>query len=363
MVFLQDIKHKLIIYRDKVRFSISKALIDRDLTDEVVLPLKTDSVLFIRMDGKVGDTVVSSFVFRALKNAFPSIRIAVLTLPNVDGMYRNNPFIDEVYHLRKRPSFSLIRDLCRSIPHYQTVVFPVRWLKPRDLYLLSQLNPSYVIGREEGLRLVNVPIDKGNETTHGAKIFEEVLSVFGVSDYDPSYFVQWSEQAEKDVERFIKTLEGDYIAINPYGNAKSRRVGFDKLCLVVEALRKKYVDFSVVMLAPPDLKSEAEKVIDHFSSSRITLMDGANTIDHVMSLIAHSRLLVSVDTGTVHIATATKTPTVAIYRDDKDNYERWHPNSSVARTIFGRAPRSKHEEVDVSDFKIDDLMNASDELI
>ena len=135
------------------------------------------------------------------------------------------------------------------------------------------------------------------------------------------------------------------------------------MCLVIEALSQKYVDFSVVMLAPPDLKSEAEKVIDHFSSLRIMLMDGANTIDHVMSLIDRSSLLVSVDTGTVHIATATKTPTVAIYRDDKDNYERWHPNSSVARAIFGRAPRSKHEEVDIGEFKIKDMMRACEALI
>lgn len=363
MILLEDIKHKFIVARDRIRFILARALIDRRLSGDVKLPLATNSVLFIRMDGKVGDTVVSSFVYKALKEAFPQIRIGVLTLPNVDGIYRNNPFIDEIYHLKKRPSFSLIKRLCKSIPHYETVVFPVRWLKPRDLYLLDQLDPSYIIGREEGLKLVNILIDKGNETTHGAKIFEEVLSVFGVTRYDRSYFIRWSDDVESEVAEFIKDLGQDYIAINPYGNAKSRKIGVEKLDQMIQMLSKQYPQYALVILAPPGLREETKTVIKKFPTRHITMMESANSIDHVMSLIARARLLISVDTGTVHIATATQTPTVAIYRDDNDNYERWHPNSDIARAVFGRPPQSDHEEVNIGEFDLEDMMDACMELI
>ncbi len=363
MILLEDIKHKFIIVRDRVRFILARALIDRKLSGEVDLPVSTKSVLFIRMDGKVGDTVVSSFVYKALKDTFPQIKIAVLTLPNIDEIYRNNPFIDKVHHLEKRPSFSAIRRLCRSIPSYETVVFPVRWLKPRDLYLLSQLNPSYVIGREEGLKLVNILIDKGNETTHGAKIFEEVLSVFGVDNYSTDYFIRWSDSVEKEVDEFVRGV-GPYIAINPYGNAKSRQIGRAKIGQMIQALSERYPQHAFIILVPPDpdLKKEVRGVIDQFADVRVEMMEHANTIEHVIALIDHADLLVSVDTGTVHIATATKTPTVAIYRDDKDNFERWHPNSGVARAVFGRPRRSDYEEVDIGEFKLEDVLKAGSEL-
>lgn len=362
-MLLEDLKHKVINTKDKIRFFIARLLMDHKSLGKVTLPVVAKSVLFVRMDGKLGDTVVSSFVYRELKAKFPDMRIGVLTLPNIGDMYRNNQYIDDVYCLKKRPSFNMVREFCKKIITYEVVVYPVRWLKPRDIYLLRKLDPSIVVSKEERLNMVDVLINKGNKDVHESSVFKEILGIFGVYDYDPAYFIRWNDDAEMDVLKFVSKIGQNYIVLNPYGNSKSKKIPSEKTKEVIFELHKKCPKYVIVIIAAPTDFKDAKQVVDSISMRYLVMMDDADSIDHAISLISHAKLLVSVDTGTVHIATATKTPTVAIYRNDKASYDRWHPNSTIARTVFARPAKSKYEEVNIGEFDLEDMMDACGDLI
>ncbi len=54
----------------KARLAIGKAILDSKKTD-LTLSKIHNKILFLRHDGKIGDYVVSSFVFREIKNSLP----------------------------------------------------------------------------------------------------------------------------------------------------------------------------------------------------------------------------------------------------------------------------------------------------
>ena len=60
------------------------------------------SFLFLRQDGKIGDYIVSSFVFREIKKFNPLIKIGVICTKQNAYLFQRNHNIDEIYLVKKK---------------------------------------------------------------------------------------------------------------------------------------------------------------------------------------------------------------------------------------------------------------------
>ena len=59
------------------------------------------SILFLRYDGKIGDMIVNSLMFREIKKVFPDIKIGLIARGAAIDIVKNNPNIDEIYEYHK----------------------------------------------------------------------------------------------------------------------------------------------------------------------------------------------------------------------------------------------------------------------
>ena len=77
----------------KLRIRIGKALFDRPPrpSETPLAPQHIKAILFLRQDGKIGDYIVSSFVFREIKKATPHIRIGVICTQANRSLFDQNP--------------------------------------------------------------------------------------------------------------------------------------------------------------------------------------------------------------------------------------------------------------------------------
>lgn len=66
--------------------------------------LKSKRVLIVRPD-RIGDTVLSTPIPRALKEENPDNFVAVLVRKYTKAVFENNPFVDEIINLDEEPSF------------------------------------------------------------------------------------------------------------------------------------------------------------------------------------------------------------------------------------------------------------------
>ncbi|MCR4662971.1 MAG: hypothetical protein K5622_03685 [Endomicrobiaceae bacterium] len=62
-------------------------------------------ILFINLNKKIGDAVVSTFIFREIKKAYPDTQITVLTSNATKQIYENNNNIDKIISLTDSKKF------------------------------------------------------------------------------------------------------------------------------------------------------------------------------------------------------------------------------------------------------------------
>lgn len=76
-----------------LRLQLGKQLLDKkNCSSEINTAVK--NILFLRQDGKIGDYVVSSFVFREIKKFNPHIKIGVICTKQNAYLFKQNPYID-----------------------------------------------------------------------------------------------------------------------------------------------------------------------------------------------------------------------------------------------------------------------------
>ena len=59
------------------------------------------SILFLRYDGKIGDMIVNSLMFREIKKVYPDIKIGLIARGAAIDIIKDNPNVDEIYEYHK----------------------------------------------------------------------------------------------------------------------------------------------------------------------------------------------------------------------------------------------------------------------
>ena len=57
-------------------------------------------ILFLRYDGKIGDYIITSWIYREIKKQRPDIQIDVVGISKNEKLFLNNKSIDKFYKLR-----------------------------------------------------------------------------------------------------------------------------------------------------------------------------------------------------------------------------------------------------------------------
>lgn len=90
------------------RLALGKILLDTKTCKSQDLHA-INKILFLRQDGKIGDYVVSSFVFREIKKFNPHIKIGVICTKQNAYLFKQNPYIDQLYYVKKKSILDYIK--------------------------------------------------------------------------------------------------------------------------------------------------------------------------------------------------------------------------------------------------------------
>jgi ADP-heptose:LPS heptosyltransferase len=105
-------------------------------------------------------------------------------------------------------------------------------------------------------------------------------------------------------------------------------------------------------------KPLAEKIQKGIGASSFSIA-GLVTIEEFIALISQSPIVISVNTATVHIASATQTPVVVLYALTNPQHTPWQTISSVLYFSVKEALKSKN---DVVDYVSEHLMSKTTQL-
>lgn len=296
-------------------------------------PLNPDQIrkILIRGTNWVGDAVISVPAMREIRRLFPQARITLLVRPWVKDVYSAVDFVDEVLEFDKK-------GIHRGLKGFQRMASEIR-LRGFDLAILLQnaieaalLSWRAWIPRRIGYardgRSVFLTdackIDPEVHRVHQVYYYLGILSAAGLlpprlwqnRDYRPSIRIEVRD-VDRDGARQMLRENGvesgeTLIAINPgafYGWAK--RWLSDRYAKVADSLADR-CKARIAILGSTGERQIAKEIAQQMKHPALILA-GQTTLGQLMGLIKECRLLITNDSGPMHLAAALDVPQVAIF--------------------------------------------------
>ena len=305
-------------------------------------------ILIVRTD-RMGDMILSTPVLKAMRQEYPNAYIAVLVRPYTRAVVEGNPYIDEVIVYDKKEYdrslarfFGFISMLRRRRFDLALVLHPT--VRDHLIVFLSGIRKRVGYNRKMGVLLTDrIFHDKQQGAKHESEYALDMVRFLGIEPRDKELFVPVNAQAEQWAENLFRAsgikLSERVVVINPGASCPSKIWLAERYAAVADALTAR--GCKIIILAGPDIldKNTARGVIRHMKTKAIDCI-GTVPIPETASLFRRSSLVISADTGPMHIAAAVGVPLIAIFGRNQPGVgpKRWGPinvNSVVLHKDVG----------------------------
>ncbi len=289
--------------------------------------MKTDfsqvNRILVRGVNWVGDTVLSYPTVQQLKTLFPKSHLAVLIPSYLADLWKTFPYVDEIIPFQKKGGIgSLWEDLnlSQSLKERNfdlAVILPRSFRSALHIYLARI--PIRIGYRDEGRSLFlthGIRRTKEMLRVHRVYYYQKLLEPLGKIEDPPSPQIFLREEDRKWADQVLKDLEipegKPLIGMNPgatYGLAKCWYP--DRFGEVGKRLSEKW-QTRVLLFGKEEERPIIHEILKHMGTKGIDL-SGKTGLLQLAALMERCNLLVTNDTGTMHVATAVGTPVVAIF--------------------------------------------------
>ena len=236
----------------KIRLMIGKLILDKKIAKNstVLLPKR---ILFLRQDGKIGDYIVSSFIFREIKKFNSEIKIGVVCTTKDAYLFKQNPHIDQLYFVKKRSILDYIKSgLVLAKEKYDVVIDPTLAIKNRDLLLLRLINAKNYIGYKKSNYKIFTHSLENDE--HFSKIYQQSLELAGITNVDTTYDIPDDEKSAVEIHNFLQENNiSNYITVNFFGAYRAKKVNNENIKRYLRYLTETKKDKQFILLSYPEV--------------------------------------------------------------------------------------------------------------
>ncbi|TAE73013.1 MAG: lipopolysaccharide heptosyltransferase family protein [Bacteroidetes bacterium] len=140
----------------------------------------------------------------------------------------------------------------------------------------------------------------------------------------------------------FSTQKENVIIFFPSASEAQKRWKPDNFVSLAKLILSKYKVQIKIVGSPQDI-SLGEYISEKINNTQVENMAGKTSLSELTYLLSESKLLISNDTGAIHIASAVKTKTICLYKGDHFGRFQPYPNeiNQYVHTIFSK--RLKYE--------------------
>lgn len=281
-------------------------------------------VLVIRFSS-IGDIVLTSPVIRCLKAQLKGVELHVLTKKNYMSIYSANPNIDQLHLLGKNANltikqlkaekFDYIIDLHKNLRTNK-----IKLLLKQKSYTFPKLNVQKWVK-------VNFKLNYLSEN-HIVDRYFEAVKPLGVKNDNQGldYFIPKEE--EINLEKKFKTNKITAVAIGAKFATKS--LPKEKFIEILSG-----ISGTIVLLGGKEDFSLGAEIQNELADQKIINVCGELSLHKSASVVKQASVLLTHDTGMMHIASAFETPIVSIWGNTVPEFGMYpyRPQSKDSFTI------------------------------
>ena len=318
------------------------------------------SILFLRYDGKIGDMIVNSLMFREIKKVYPDIRIGVIARGAAIDIIKDNPNVDKIYKYYK--DRKKIKDLALKIKEekYDLLIDFSEMLRVNQMMLINLCGARFNVGlNRKDWKLFDLSIENDKDfkwTEHITKRYLAYLIKLGLKKENINISYDIYLKDEKKYEVFFNEIkESKKLILNPYGASKHKSFSIETLENIITYLKDK--DIAIILTYFGDKYKELE-----FLEKKYKYVYIPKKIESILDtaiLIKKSDYVISPDTSIVHIASAFNKKMITVYPPKGGKYGVdhlvWAPKSEYSRVIFCKDKIGNYDEIDINTFNMEEM--------
>ena len=269
----------------------------------------------------IGDTLLSTPALRSLRLAYPHAQISLLVNQQHTTLFAGNPDIDEVipYAGGYRRFFRLAWTLNRR---RFDVALILHGNEPQatPLAYLSGAEFRFKLPNDNDFRFLlsnTDPVQRWGDFPHG---IDQRLAVARLAGGAPTDHKMTMPLTPAALSAFALHLElqripsgAELIGFQAGASTVSRRWSAERFVELGKRLLTTRPQARIVLTGSPQERALAETIRAGIDSSRVWNAAGELAIDVLPALMSRLRLLLTGDTGPMHLAIALGTPVVALF--------------------------------------------------
>lgn len=263
----------------------------------------------------IGDAILTSPLIRALRHHFPDAQIDLVANPGTVSIFRQNPSVDHVYPLIKKPFirktlhfFTLLWRLRRE--KYDCALSVQRHMTSSNLMFFAGI-PRRIGHKRQ--KLLTDPIDHGG-LMHRTEFYLSLMKAFTTEKFARQTELFWPEKEEKAAHERIAPLREQQrflLGIAPGSVWYTKRWPKEYFIELIDLLSSANVQ--IVLIGGPGEVILCDEIEQEVRNKNVLNSAGRYSITGSAAIIDKLDLMLVNDSAPLHIANAVQTDVVAIF--------------------------------------------------
>ena len=294
-------------------------------------------ILVVRTD-RIGDVVLTTPFIKALRRAFPAAYIAILVTPATKDLVNGNPYLDEVLvddragrHKGVLGALRLAREIRRG--NFDTA-FILHTKRRYNFACFLAGVPARIGYRNDKMGfLLTHPLKDVRHLgeKHESEYCLDVLKGVGIpaeTEDALGMLVPVRKDADIWVLDWLDSQgirAGELIAIHPGASDPAKCWPAASFAGLISRLTDRY-DLKIVLIGGPQTAAIAAEIL-RLCPKPVLDLTGRTSVAQSVALLSRCRLLISNDSGPVHLAAGVGTFVISLFLRDQPgiNPKRWKP--------------------------------------
>ena len=274
--------------------------------------------ILIRGPNWIGDAVLAIPAMKAVRARYPDAEITLLVRPWVAGLFSSAAFIDKVWSEGKPTT---LRNWMRVTRNMRDRKFDLALLFPNSfesalMTFMGRVKQRVGYATDGRSWMLTSAVATSAESQHQVQYYLDLAKTLSASADCPSIDIQATESERASARQLLEEAgiarTARFLVVNPgaaYGSAK--RWDQERFADVADHLAHE------LALKVAIIGSDAERPIANRIRNRMTaetaVLNGKTSLQALIGVLAESSLMITNDSGPMHIAAALGIPTVAIF--------------------------------------------------
>jgi heptosyltransferase-2 len=295
-----------------------------------------NNILIVRTD-RIGDVVLTTPAIKAVRQSYPSSRVSVLVTPATSDLVNGNPYLDDILlddrcgrHKNPFGFLRLVQEI-RSKQFDLAIIFHTKRRYNLACYLAGI--PCRLGYKDKNFGyLLTDPLkdERPLGKKHEAQYCMDLLKPIGIEEGGLDIFVPMQKEADDWAMNWIlenNLMPNEFIAIHPGASDPTKCWPAANFASLMDSLAERYA-LKIVLIGAAQTSILAQDILRQTRHPDQYLdLTGKTRLAQTVSLLRRTRILISNDSGPVHVAAGVGTNVISLFLRDQPgiNAERWRP--------------------------------------